>query len=186
MKHELPAGLHDHNGEIYATPGLEPSCLMGRQVLQFHEFPADLIDKLEANMQAHPERAHRITLMGITGRLPMIGQWAVCRFGGFDNVPDIVDGQLQAAEYWACPKRGVCPHEGLLCEGLKTATGETLTPREIDVLKLIALGYQDKQIAGELGIARNTVLKHNLNLRIKTALPSKPALTRFATQKQLI
>ena len=50
-----------------------------------------------------------------------------------------------------------------------------LTPRLIDVLRLLAEGYTDKQIGGQLGISHNTVRVHTTalehNLRAVLAIP---------------
>lgn len=124
--------------------------------------------------------------MGITERLPRIKQAIVCMYGGFDNSPDIKDGELQTAEYWPCPKRGSCAFEGKLCDSLKTDTGDHLTPRHIEILKLIANGYQDKEIASQLNLSISTVTTHNREIRTRTGLARKADLTRFAIQKNLI
>jgi DNA-binding CsgD family transcriptional regulator len=51
-----------------------------------------------------------------------------------------------------------------------------LSNRESQIVSLIAEGYQDKEIAAELGITLNTVLNTLHNLRIKTGKLSRPAL----------
>jgi len=61
-----------------------------------------------------------------------------------------------------------------------------LTARETEVLKLIAEGYKNKQIADFLGISVKTVERHRSNLMKKLDLHSGPALTTFALQKGLI
>lgn len=38
--------------------------------------------------------------------------------------------------------------------------GSKLTPKEIEILDLIKLGYADKQIASKLGIASGTIKDH--------------------------
>lgn len=62
----------------------------------------------------------------------------------------------------------------------------TLTARETDVLKLIAEGYKNKQIAELLGISVKTVERHRANLMKKLDLHNGPALTAFAVEKGLI
>ncbi len=61
-----------------------------------------------------------------------------------------------------------------------------LTQRETEVLKLIAEGYKNKQIADMLGISAKTVERHRANLMKKLDLHSGPALTAFAVEKGLI
>jgi DNA-binding NarL/FixJ family response regulator len=57
---------------------------------------------------------------------------------------------------------------------------EALTPREIDVLKLIVQGYTNRQIAEALSISIRTVEGHRANLSAKIGLRSRVDLVRYA------
>jgi two-component system response regulator NreC len=61
-----------------------------------------------------------------------------------------------------------------------------LTSRETEVLKLIAEGYKNRQIADLLGISVKTVERHRANLMKKLDLHSGAALTAFALENGLI
>ena len=50
---------------------------------------------------------------------------------------------------------------------------QTLTEREQEVLRLVALGWDTPRIAGELGISRHTVRNHIRNLRQKLQANTK-------------
>ncbi len=70
---------------------------------------------------------------------------------------------------------------------LKTRTSwETLTQREREILKLIAEGYKNKEIADYLCISPKTVEKHRANLMEKLGLHNVQALTAFAIEKGLV
>lgn len=72
-------------------------------------------------------------------------------------------------------------------KSLKSRTSwETLTQREREILKLIAEGYRNKEIAGDLCISVKTVEKHRANLMEKLDLHSIQALTTFAIEKGLV
>ena len=79
--------------------------------------------------------------------------------------------------------------EGYL-EGKKTlksrTSWETLTQREREILKLIAEGYKNKEIADDLCISVKTVEKHRANLMGKLDLHSIQALTAFAIERGLV
>jgi len=79
--------------------------------------------------------------------------------------------------------------EGYL-EGRKplkaTSPFETLTQRERGILKMIAEGYKNKEIADYLCISVKTVEKHRANLMQKLDLHSVSALTAFAMEKGLV
>ena len=79
--------------------------------------------------------------------------------------------------------------EGYL-EGKKTlksrTSWETLTQREREILKLIAEGYKNKQIADDLCISVKTVEKHRANLMEKLDLHNIQALTTFAIERGIV
>ena len=72
-------------------------------------------------------------------------------------------------------------------KALKTrTTWETLTQREREILKLIAEGYKNKQIADDLCISVKTVEKHRANIMEKLNLHNVQALTTYAIEKGLV
>ena len=72
-------------------------------------------------------------------------------------------------------------------ESNRTAsTWETLSQREREVLKLIAEGFKNKEIAEDLCISLKTVEKHRANLMKKLDLHNAATLTVYAVQKGLV
>jgi DNA-binding NarL/FixJ family response regulator len=61
-----------------------------------------------------------------------------------------------------------------------------LTPREREVLQLIARGYMYKEIASRLHLSVKTVESHVSNVLKKLQLSTRHELTRWATQHRLI
>ena len=92
-------------------------------------------------------------------------------------------------------KRYLCPSvsrvviEGYL-ESRRTpessTTWHTLTKREREILKLIAEGHKNKEIADYLCISIKTVEKHRANLMRKLDLHSAAALTAYAMERGLV
>ena len=79
--------------------------------------------------------------------------------------------------------------EGYLEENkrLKTkTTWDTVTQREREVLKLLAEGYLNKEIAEFLHISVKTVEKHRANIMNKLDLHNASALTAYAIEKGLV
>ncbi len=64
--------------------------------------------------------------------------------------------------------------------GLRKKRRTKLTPREAELLQLIAEGQANKQIALELGISIKTVEKHRQSLMRKLSIHDVAGLTRFA------
>jgi DNA-binding NarL/FixJ family response regulator len=60
---------------------------------------------------------------------------------------------------------------------------EALTPRESDVLRLLAEGYANKKIASELGISERTARTHVSNILAKLGLSSRTQAALWATRE---
>jgi DNA-binding NarL/FixJ family response regulator len=63
---------------------------------------------------------------------------------------------------------------------------DVLTPRELQVLKLIAEAYSSKEIARELVISLKTVERHRQNILDKLGMSDRVELTRYAIRRGLI
>jgi DNA-binding NarL/FixJ family response regulator len=63
---------------------------------------------------------------------------------------------------------------------------DPLTPREQEVVKLVAEGYTNKQIAETLVISEKTVERHRANILDKLGMRDRVELTRFAIRHGLI
>jgi DNA-binding NarL/FixJ family response regulator len=63
---------------------------------------------------------------------------------------------------------------------------DPLTPRELDVLKLIAEGFTSEEIAEALIISPNTVERHRANVLEKLGMRNRVELTRYAIRRGLV
>jgi len=63
---------------------------------------------------------------------------------------------------------------------------DQLSPREHEVLRLIARGYAYKEIAQQLSISAKTVESHVSSVLRKLQLSSRHQLTRWATERRLV
>jgi two-component system response regulator NreC len=68
----------------------------------------------------------------------------------------------------------------------KTSLLDNLTSRELEVLKLIAEGHKNKDIADHLFISLKTVEKHRSNLMAKLDRRNTAALTAYAIEKGIV
>jgi DNA-binding NarL/FixJ family response regulator len=66
------------------------------------------------------------------------------------------------------------------------ATVDPLTPRELEVLKLVAEGHTSDEIAEMLVISRKTVDRHRANILEKLGMRDRVELTRYAIRRGLI
>lgn len=63
---------------------------------------------------------------------------------------------------------------------------DTLTSRETDVLRLVAMGRSNKQIADALSISMHTVISHRKNITQKLGIRTVSGLTMYALLNGLI
>jgi ATP/maltotriose-dependent transcriptional regulator MalT len=61
-----------------------------------------------------------------------------------------------------------------------------LTPRELEVLGLVAQGMSDKEAAVQLGLSEHTIHRHVTNILTKTGLPSRAAAVAQAARQGLL
>jgi len=65
-------------------------------------------------------------------------------------------------------------------------TDSVLSPRETEVLKLMALGHTNREIGDHLSLSVRTVETHRAHIQQKLGLSSRPELTRYALANGLI
>jgi DNA-binding NarL/FixJ family response regulator len=61
-----------------------------------------------------------------------------------------------------------------------------LSPREVEVLQLVAQGLSNKEIAAHLHLSEHTIHRHVNNILAKLDLPSRAAAVAFAAQHHLL
>lgn len=107
--------------------------------------------------------------------------------------PLCTDGQSQdLKEAMATISPGVAPHQiSSQIQQLTTSpsalltTHEKLTQREVEVLRLVSLGYTNDEIAHQLIISARTVHAHLRSIYSKLGITSRSAATRYAITHQL-
>lgn len=67
-----------------------------------------------------------------------------------------------------------------------TVLGKPLSPRQLEVLKLLTSGCTDKVAAGILGISEKTIEAHRAAIKRRTGSVTKGDLVRFAVTHRLV
>ena len=67
-----------------------------------------------------------------------------------------------------------------------TTSPSGLTTREVEVLRLLARGLTDVQIAEQLGISARAVNNHRTSIYRKIQVSSRAAATRYALEHHLV
>jgi DNA-binding CsgD family transcriptional regulator len=70
--------------------------------------------------------------------------------------------------------------------GARSGSAHGLTERELEILRLVAAGKSNRQIAGELVISEHTVRRHLQNIFAKLGVSSRAAATAFAFRHNLV
>jgi ATP/maltotriose-dependent transcriptional regulator MalT len=71
-------------------------------------------------------------------------------------------------------------------EAAKTPALPRLTRRELDIVRLIAQGLSDKEVAARLSLSAHTVHRHVSNVLTKLDLPSRTAVAAYAARNGLL
>jgi len=105
-------------------------------------------------------------------------------------------GERASAAAWV-QGRAMTPEQALAAKGQKPAPTPTatvtppptypdgLTPREVEVLRLVAKGFTDAQVAEALVLSPRTVHAHLSSIYSKLGIPSRSAATRYAIEHHL-
>ena len=75
---------------------------------------------------------------------------------------------------------------GQVRRGREAAQPAGLTDREVEVLRLIARGYANKQVAATLGISSKTVGHHIEHIYAKAGVTTRAGATLFAMEHGLL
>lgn len=179
----LPAGLFDEDIEFFVKDN-SAYAMFRFKVIPLNDLPTNILLDLDEVINADEAAKNALQELQIITPEQRREQFIKCRHGAFNNEPDIIDGKIQPGEYWDCGLRGVCKHEGKLCSSVAAENG-ILTKREIELVRYIAIGLQDKEIADKMGISINTIPPHKKNVFEKIGARSKVDVTVFAINKNI-
>lgn len=185
INEKIPDALISGSIEFFVYDG-DIFCLHNGKVYPFDEIPERIINKVRNDMKKNKKAIKALNNWKILDEQKRMRQYISCRFGAFDNAPDISEtGEAINTEYFNCGNRGRCAYEGIICQKIAVKTG-VLNKREITALKMIGRGMQDREICIELGISENTFRHTKDSLRKKSGFAGKPALAVLAHKLNLI
>ena len=78
------------------------------------------------------------------------------------------------------------PQLGARLAASPSASEDDLTDREVEVLRLIALGHTNSEIAEQLFLSVRTVESHRAHIQQKLGLTTRSELVRYALERRLI
>ncbi|MBT2594384.1 helix-turn-helix transcriptional regulator [Arthrobacter sp. ISL-72] len=107
-----------------------------------------------------------------------------CRAMG-DGVSAAMDFEAAYAEFVELGAGPAAAWAASLQRPAGKADAGPLTPRELQVLRLVAAGKANRVIAGDLYLSEKTVARHISNIYLKLGLQSRAAATRYAYEHGL-
>ena len=115
-------------------------------------------------------------------RFKVVARFLRCNFSILDNVPDVANGLFSGFEYVACPLRGECPYECVIC---RPEFNHKLSAAEMRVMSLWYTGLQEDGIAEQLCISPYTVHNHVRNSYIKLAVHTRAEFVKYVDKHNL-
>ena len=82
--------------------------------------------------------------------------------------------------------RDAVPEDQLAAEPAEEPSPDGLSEREVEVLRLIALGHTNSEIAGTLYLSVRTVETHRAHIQRKLDLASRSEMVRYALDRGLL
>lgn len=136
------------------------------------------------------DRSPATQIVVLTSKRESAAVTAVMAAGALGFVTrDCVDGELARAvraaargERYVSPNLDARPSPG----GVRSQAQDRLTTREVEVLRLIALGHTSVEIARALGLSPRTVETHRARIHKKLEVATRAELVRYALRRGLI
>lgn len=184
MTNKVYPGMVDNSVEFFVINN-QLNAIHNGTVKKFTDFPFALIELIGEAMEADEETLKALMQMHPGSRLRRIEQFAICRFGGLDRNPDVKDGVLGEGDYWDCPIRDQCKHNGILCKA-PSYNGKELTPIDIEIMKSLSTTKTNEVIAEEIGVPYGSVHKLKKKLYKKLNVQTKQEVAVIAVLMNFI
>lgn len=181
---DIPAGLVDNNVEFFVHDDQLLATYSGA-VHKYFDLPDDIRTVFQVEMIRDKIAQEFLTkVFGLVDGLDMELQFVKCRFGGFDNHPDLMNGRTRS-ECWDCGRHGSCQGEGRICL-LPAGSRGSLSKREYQTAVMVGKGYKDARIADELSISKGTVREYMKRIRAKIIAKNRQEIADFAHKNSLL
>ena len=177
-KPNLYPGMIDSSIEFFTVEG-EAKMMTNGKISSFTELPFVIIELLRDVVNKDPQLKMALLDWHPNSEYKRLEQLIKCRFGGLDFTADIQNNTLQEGEYWECPVRSSCVHNGTVCQAPKY-NEFTISETEIQIIQLTATDQINEVIASELHLPFGTFHKIKQTVYSKFKVQTKQELTLIA------
>ncbi len=115
-------------------------------------------------------------------RYRIVCRFIRCNLSNLDHVPDITSSGIINLESVACPMRGECRYDGIVC---RPSFNHSMTSSELRVMEMLYEGSTENDIADTLCLSVLTVRSHIRNALVRLKLRSRAEFMRYAAQHKL-
>ena len=133
----------------------------------FSELSYPIVELLKEEIAKDQNVIDSLLELQPNSEMKQVEQFVKCRLGGLDFKADIIENVIQEGEYWDCPNRGKCKHEGTLCK-LPVFNNYRLEPVDVKLMQLSATEMTNEVIAEEMHMPLGTL--HKLKKKIYAIL----------------
>ena len=167
-------GMVCNSVEFFVVENVVKAILSGK-IIDFTEIPIGIAELLREEINKDENVKLALFDMHPDSEWKRLEQFVKCRLGGLDFQGDIKDGKIQDGEFWDCPLRGTCPHEGVVCK-LPVIDGYRLNSEDIKLMQLSSTEKTNEVIIEEMQIPagtfhkRKAILHQNLHVQTKQSI----------------
>ena len=160
---------------------LQQAMQAGEQFVHFFATSQAVVED-SAFFLAHPRQTIVLTTQPACGQL--LGHFHCLSTNMMEH--DLIKAVLHLHQMAHGGPAGASPHHGNLPEQEITGHAIEISPREQEVLALVARGFLNKEIADQLCISLPTVISHRKNICEKLHLRSVSSLTIYAVTHGIV
>ena len=177
-------GMVNNSLEIFVVESVVKAIHSGK-VIDFTEMPLGVIELLKEHMRKDEKVLLALHDMHPFSEWARLEQFAKCRFGGLDHQADFKEGIFQDGEYWDCPVRSSCPHNGVICK-LPVINDHRLTDKEVEIMQLSTTELTNDIIAEKMKMPAGTFHKEKKQLHHILKVQTKQGITKICNYLNLI
>ena len=159
--------------------------ISGGTVKHISDLPFYYLQLIREKIAQNKDVERELMRMHPDSEMKRVEQFIECNFSGLDYEPDIANNELQQGEYWDCPKRGICPAEGIVCKPL-TYNGCAIAHLEVRMMRLLATDMTNEVMAEKLLLPYGTFNKVKARLYDKLGVYTKQEVSIIAMSLNIL
>ncbi|KAA2218287.1 MalT transcriptional regulator family protein [Maribacter flavus] len=180
----LLPGILSNDVEFFQD-GEQLKAITSGTVIDFTQLSFAHMQILRDEIEKEPDVKMLLLDMFPNSEFKRLEQFVKCRFGGLDYTADLTTEGAQQGEWWPCPLRGKCAHEGVLCKQV-SYNGNVLDHQDVTLVQLLATNSTNDVIANEMNLPLGSFHLLKKRLYNKLGVQTKQESTIIGQRLNLI